>query len=147
MKSAKDWVSENTFATDFSDAVTLLEAVQADALAEAAKVVRDAMFGKIETADVLDDMADSLLRKVAPVETASPSRSTIGDLSPWAVLCHNHGSAVTRVYLTHDQYSAQMYAADSVWICPVCGCTASFDDENWEQFIEAERNAEVSKEF
>ena len=61
MKTAKAWVEENTFALKFPDAATLIEAVQADALREAASVVRDANCGRLEAADVLDDIADSLL--------------------------------------------------------------------------------------
>jgi hypothetical protein len=61
MKTAKAWAEENTFALKFPDAATLIEAVQADALREAASVARDANCGRLEAADVLDDMADSLL--------------------------------------------------------------------------------------
>ena len=61
MKKAKAWAEDNTFALRYSDAATLIECVQADAMREAASVVRDANCGRLEAADVLDDMADSLL--------------------------------------------------------------------------------------
>ena len=60
MKTAKAWAEENP-ALNIQDTATLIEAVQADALLKAARVVRDANCGRFEVADVLEDMADSIL--------------------------------------------------------------------------------------
>ena len=62
MKTASAWVEENSFVVvNKEDAQTLIECVQADALREAAKVIRDANCGRLEAADVIDDMSDSIL--------------------------------------------------------------------------------------
>jgi len=50
--------------------------------------------------------------------------------TPHAVLCHEHGQQ----FLTDEQYNAQMMAADSLWICPVCGKNASWDDDHYEAY-------------
>jgi hypothetical protein len=37
------------------------------------------------------------------------------------------------VDLAEDQYTAQMMSPDSLWCCPNCGSTASFDDAYFEK--------------
>lgn len=59
--------------------------------------------------------------------------------TPWAVICPHHG----RVYLTEEEYRAQLDRPDEEWVCPVmvtdgempgpCGLGAEFDDENYEE--------------
>lgn len=49
--------------------------------------------------------------------------------TPWAVICRMHG----RVYLTNMQYNNQLDRPDSLWMCPICGESASFDDANYEE--------------
>lgn len=52
----------------------------------------------------------------------------------WAVRCPVHGL----VYLTREQYDAQMNDADALWRCPVvhdaevCGQDAAWDDDTYE---------------
>lgn len=48
--------------------------------------------------------------------------------TPYRVACPTHG----RVYLTAREYHRQMMKADEKWVCPDCGETADFDDENYE---------------
>jgi len=47
--------------------------------------------------------------------------------TPWAVICPEHG----QVFLTDEEYDAQMDAPDAVWRCP-CGQRAEWDDDNYE---------------
>lgn len=79
MKTAKAWAEENMYAmTTPENVATLIEAVQADALREAASVVRDANCGRLGAADVLEDMADSLLSPNASLDRPAASAGTVG---------------------------------------------------------------------
>jgi hypothetical protein len=49
--------------------------------------------------------------------------------TPWAVLCPTHG----QVFLAEDQYFNQLDAMDHLWVCPICGSVAGWDDENYDQ--------------
>lgn len=58
---------------------------------------------------------------------------------PYAVICHKHD----KVFLTKKEYIAQMDAPDSLWVCPLCGENANWDDDNYEDFYyEEERKRE-----
>lgn len=63
MKTVKEWAEENTFVfASLTDGQTLIEAVQADALREGARVIRrNPNCTRLEMADVLEDMADKIL--------------------------------------------------------------------------------------
>ena len=50
----------------------------------------------------------------------------------WRVQCWQCGP----VCLTRDQYTRQMMAANSLWACPQCGETASWDDDWYEEWQE-----------
>lgn len=52
--------------------------------------------------------------------------------TPWAVICPVHGQQ----FLTHDGYVRQMSFPDSKWICPVCGATSEWDDDNYEAHLD-----------
>jgi hypothetical protein len=49
--------------------------------------------------------------------------------TPYMVHCPNHGP----VYLTTLEYERQMWQAGSLWKCPECHRTATWDDENYER--------------
>lgn len=50
--------------------------------------------------------------------------------TPYAVYCHRgHGL----VYLTKEDYDSQMSATDDLWVCPICGHDASWDDDNYQE--------------
>lgn len=57
---------------------------------------------------------------LSPVETA------------WAVICPRHGQQ----FLTEAGYRRQMDLPDAKWICPVCGATSEWDDDNYEKYLE-----------
>lgn len=50
--------------------------------------------------------------------------------TPWAVICRQHG----KQFLTHEEYSYQMNRPDSLWMCPICGENAWWDDDNYEAY-------------
>jgi hypothetical protein len=53
-----------------------------------------------------------------------------------AVRCHGDsvpGYCCGKVSLTEQQYIAQMERPDSLWCCPNCGSTATFDDAEFER--------------
>ena len=50
-------------------------------------------------------------------------------VTPWAVICRNHGQQ----FLTEEQYERQLDRPDSLWTCPVCGDSATWDDDNFER--------------
>lgn len=54
--------------------------------------------------------------------------------TPYAVLCDEHGQR----FLTVKQYDHQMSRPDSLWMCPVCGDSAYWDDGNYEEYLDAE---------
>lgn len=54
--------------------------------------------------------------------------------TPWLVKCPNHDD----VFLTHIEYMEQMYAASSLWRCPICGEISEWDDDNYDYYYEAE---------
>lgn len=47
--------------------------------------------------------------------------------SPWAVICEEHG----QMFLSKENYMKQLSNPDALWKCPICGVSASFDDENY----------------
>jgi hypothetical protein len=53
--------------------------------------------------------------------------------SPYRVRCPEHGF----VYLTPQNYSAQLSRADDCWRCPICLSYAHWDDEWYDDHIEA----------
>ncbi len=58
--------------------------------------------------------------------------------TPWRVICPRH----FRVYLTCEEYNAQMASPNTLWKCPLCGLTAEWDDANYERACdEAERRS------
>ena len=48
--------------------------------------------------------------------------------TPYAVLCDDHGQQ----FLTPKQYDHQMSRPDSLWMCPRCGESAHWDDDEYE---------------
>lgn len=55
--------------------------------------------------------------------------------TPWAVLCKN--DLCGRVFLTEAEYQRQMNAPDARWMCPRCCQDAEWDDDTYEQAMEA----------
>lgn len=55
--------------------------------------------------------------------------------TPWAIWCRDSDPEFSHnlVYLTKDEYDRQMNAPDSLWKCPICRCSADWDDDNYEQ--------------
>lgn len=45
----------------------------------------------------------------------------------------NHGL----VYLTEQEYEAQTLAPSKTWRCPICRYEADWDDENYEEYLDA----------
>lgn len=68
--------------------------------------------------------------------------------TPYAVRCRgDHGieglGSCGTVYMTRDEYNFQMSRPDSFWSCPKCGSSGSWDDDNYEKYInESEQEAE-----
>lgn len=58
----------------------------------------------------------------------------------YAIRCPNHG----QVFLTKEGYDVQMNRANSRWACPMCGESASWDDNNYDAFNE-EQNKNLNK--
>jgi len=61
--------------------------------------------------------------------------------TPYAVYCHGHdfcdgyyGNCGT-VFLTAEEYYYQMSKPDHQWFCPACGCSAEWDDDNYERYM------------
>jgi hypothetical protein len=52
--------------------------------------------------------------------------------TPWAIICREH----KQVFLTKREYEAQMSKPDSLWMCPLCGDNASWDDDNYEKHLD-----------
>ncbi|HUU95091.1 MAG TPA: hypothetical protein VM487_05075 [Phycisphaerae bacterium] len=52
--------------------------------------------------------------------------------TPYRVHCWTHGA----IYLTEREYTRQMWNADSLWKCPDCGGSATWDDNNYEDRME-----------
>jgi hypothetical protein len=50
--------------------------------------------------------------------------------TPWAVICPKHG----RVFLSEQEYIAQMRRADRLWEC-LCGREAEWDDANYDEHM------------
>lgn len=46
----------------------------------------------------------------------------------FAVICPDHG----QVFLTYDEYNRQLRKANSLWMCPLCGQSSTWDDDNYE---------------
>ena len=72
---------------------------------------------------------------------ANGSLVTRGEPSPYAVLC-THGKRIPaeRCYLTRQEYTEQMCHPDALWACPVCGRQATWDDENYEKWLDQQED-------
>jgi hypothetical protein len=57
--------------------------------------------------------------------------------TPWAVICRQHG----KQFLTHEEYQYQMNRPDSLWMCPICGESAWWDDDNYEAYENQEEES------
>lgn len=57
--------------------------------------------------------------------------------TPYAVVCTDSDPELSHglVYLTQEEYNRQLSATDSLWKCPICRCSAQWDDENYEQML------------
>jgi hypothetical protein len=59
--------------------------------------------------------------------------------TPYRVRCHGgsvpEAPACGFVNLSKDEYGYQMAKPDSVWSCPRCGSTATWDDDWYEGYI------------
>lgn len=64
--------------------------------------------------------------------TSEPQSLMSMDPTPYAVDCRQCGL----LYLTHHEYRRQLWQANARWVCPVCGGTASWSDEEHEAAIE-----------
>lgn len=51
--------------------------------------------------------------------------------TPYAVLCDNHGQQ----FLTLKQYDHQMSRPNSLWMCPRCGESAHWDDDEYQAHL------------
>lgn len=49
--------------------------------------------------------------------------------SPYGIICEYHGEQG----LSKEEYTAQMWQADSLWKCPICSATAWWDDDRYER--------------
>ena len=68
--------------------------------------------------------------------------------TPWAVICRetdyiddpelSHGL----VYLTQEEYMRQLSVPDALWKCPICRCSAVWDDDNYEKMTRDEGDGE-----
>jgi hypothetical protein len=71
-----------------------------------------------------------------------PSETHGRPRTPWAVFCvgptsrwddaERHGL----IYLTEQEYEAQLDDSDMVWVCPLCGSEANWNDENYEEMTQ-----------
>ena len=52
--------------------------------------------------------------------------------TPYMVHCVEHGG----VYLSREEYRQQLIRANDTWRCPMCGRSASWDDDNYEEMME-----------
>lgn len=58
-------------------------------------------------------------------------------MTPWAVKCHNCGTfPAFLVWLTREEYLAQLAAVDRFWACPRCHENANWDDD-WHENCDA----------
>lgn len=48
--------------------------------------------------------------------------------SPYGIICADCG----KQGLTEENYDRQMSYPDSLWKCPICGCSCYWDDERYE---------------
>jgi len=60
----------------------------------------------------------------------------------WAVNCPRDGL----VYLTREEYTRQISRVDDLWKCPRCGRDAQWDDDTYEQAMEAEERRDGENE-
>ena len=79
----------------------------------------------------------STKEKYSHMSIIKMNMTTNGEPSPYAVLC-NHGKdhIFARCYLDRQEYDRQIRNADALWICPVCGREACWDDENYETWMQ-----------
>jgi hypothetical protein len=72
----------------------------------------------------------------------SEGRDGYGEVrTPYAVFCDGPDYTIAPgcglVYMTEQQYEAQMSRPDALWRCPRCNGDARFDDENYEESLES----------
>ena len=60
--------------------------------------------------------------------------------SPYAVTCHYCSSddSAALIYLTKDEYMAQMQHASAQWVCPDCGENADWEDKTYDDWCEVQ---------
>lgn len=58
----------------------------------------------------------------------TPMSGTSVEPTPYAVICPSCGKR----YMTYDEYIRQLSMPNAFWICPTCGDTADWDDDNYE---------------
>lgn len=56
------------------------------------------------------------------------------DATPYAILCKT--PTCGKVYLTEQEYLAQMSQPNLRWCCPVCDKVAEWDDETFEAYMQ-----------
>jgi hypothetical protein len=66
------------------------------------------------------------------VELPMPGKGESSTPTPWAVRCIWCEPGGGLVFLTYEEYVAQLAAAGSRWVCPRCGDVARWDDANYE---------------
>ena len=61
--------------------------------------------------------------------------------TPYAVICHGEAwgpeHACGRTYLTTKGYDHQMSFPGVTWKCPICGANAEFDDDTFDDAMDA----------
>lgn len=73
-----------------------------------------------------------ILRDDSPAQSTTPT--------PWGVRCRQQDERAyccnrgELIFLTKACYSAQMSQPDYGWSCPNCGGSATWDDDNYEEY-------------
>lgn len=66
--------------------------------------------------------------------------------TPYRVHCHDpHCEGFNGAFLTRKEYMIQMENADSRWKCPICNCSASWDNDSYEDHIRAELAKDITE--
>ena len=68
-----------------------------------------------------------------PLTIRTDPPNILPEKNPFAIVCEEHD----RQYLTIRQYNSQLGRPNTLWLCPVCGCTAEWDDLNYATKIDA----------
>lgn len=67
--------------------------------------------------------------------------------TPYAVRCFSSGcNGGNLIYLTPQEYSAQLSKPGARWECPRCGQTASWDDANYDARTDPDAPSELTEE-